>query len=501
MENLTDKIENVKQDNEVGNFDIDESLNPFADSEQDAIKKADELLAEMKLREKESDDKVKRQLLACVKNMQKKYSLINRNGDAFVIHKDSEQGLIFTKPNAFITLNMHHYFDVKTASGRISRVYATKAFLESKATHRYEGIIFNPIYKGTEYFNLWNGWTLTPKKGDVSKFLALNKVMAGNNEQVAEWLLNYWAHMIQRPEQLPRKAPVLLGAQGAGKGVYIDTIAKIVSKNYLHITNSQQLVGKFNGHQHSALLLFADESVFGADKVAENILKGMITECETMIEDKHKSPVQVKNFKRIVFASNNEQAAPVSEGDRRYVVSRVSDELKGKTGKGEFFDTYKDWIDNKNGSEAVFYFLLNRDISKFDVFNEHPKTQAWADMMKLNLNPEYQFIYEMLNDMEILSDGTKLVAKDGELFLRNNLYRDFSDWCKDKNVKYIPTIDSFGKAMQICFEFAKENEKWRTNWKGSDGYYYKCLNKRDWQKKFAENFMKADPAQVFFDYE
>ena len=56
-----------------------------------------------------------------------------------------------------------------------------------------------------------------------------------------------------------------------------------------------QVVGRFNSHMKEALLVFANEAVWGGDKVAEGTLKAMITDRETAIEFKGKDIVWVQN--------------------------------------------------------------------------------------------------------------------------------------------------------------------------------------------------------------
>ena len=54
------------------------------------------------------------------------------------------------------------------------------------------------------------------------------------------------------------------------------------------------------------LLVFADEAFWAGDKQAEGVLKGMVTEEMNVIEHKGKDAFKVKNYIRLIVASNYE---------------------------------------------------------------------------------------------------------------------------------------------------------------------------------------------------
>ena len=75
-------------------------------------------------------------------------------------------------------------------------------------------------------------------------------------------------------------------------------------------------------------MLFGDEAVWGGEKSTESVLKQLITEPSMIIEMKGKDVFEVRNFLRLMLATNSEWAAPVSLTDRRYFVLNVSDSRK-----------------------------------------------------------------------------------------------------------------------------------------------------------------------------
>ena len=63
-------------------------------------------------------------------------------------------------------------------------------------------------------------------------------------------------------------------------------------------------------HLQKALLVFADDAVWGGDREAESKLKEMITELLGMLEMKHKdAQARIRTCMRIILATNSDWAA------------------------------------------------------------------------------------------------------------------------------------------------------------------------------------------------
>ncbi|WP_175849291.1 primase-helicase family protein [Burkholderia cepacia] len=469
-------------------------------------------------KEKQESDRAKKALdldseeirfISDISLFQEKYSIVNRNGTTMICFQDKKLGLQFQEIGGFHNFNQQYHYNLEDKNtGKVREVYLTRSFMKSPYTKRYFGIIFDPTnnaWDNKNYLNLWKGWTVKAlnRKVNISEiqpYIDLTNAMTNDDQQGTEYLLNYWAHAIQKPEQLPKTCIVLKGKQGTGKNVHTDTHGSMCSENYVQVTSSNLLTGNFNGHQQSAFILFADEAVWGGNSETEGILKAMIASPTTIINDKNRTAFETRNFKRIIVASNEDYPVPVSDGDRRYVVFEVSDRYKGQTAEGQFFDKYNKWLNN-GGRELIFTFLKQRDISKFNVETEQPKTQAWAELMITHLNNEYRFIYELLSESAQLSKDTeKRDSKNVLKWNRQGLFKNFIEWCKLGNKKYIPTSDAFGKAMSKVFNFDKDDKNWKANWKDKDGYFYKMPEKHESQRRMAEDYLKVNPKHIFFDF-
>lgn len=155
-------------------------------------------------------------------------------------------------------------------------------WLTHKATTRLHGIEFepNPARARRDFYNLWKGLRLKPQQGDCSRFLShIRDVICAGDEAHFDWLIKWLADMVQNPGRKPGTAVVLRGGEGSGKGTaFANQLRDIIgARLYRKVSRSEQLIGKHNAHLAGALMIFANESVWGGDKSKEGALKDIIT--------------------------------------------------------------------------------------------------------------------------------------------------------------------------------------------------------------------------------
>ena len=73
-----------------------------------------------------------------------------------------------------------------------------------------------------ECLNLWQGWGVEAKPGDWGLIRKhIEEVLAGGNEEFAEYIVRWIAWSIQNPAAPAEAALVLIGEKGAGKGTLV----------------------------------------------------------------------------------------------------------------------------------------------------------------------------------------------------------------------------------------------------------------------------------------
>lgn len=432
----------------------------------------------------------------------KEFSLLKRGNQTEVCRIHSSGMIDFHDLKAFHEFHKKHNYTLKGTDDKEKKVYVSKLWQEHKDVKQFTNIVFDPSFKAPKsHLNLFKPWKARPIAGDVSLFLELIDALSNYQQDGADYMLNYLAHMVQNPAILPLVAIVIRSEEkGVGKG----TLAKVLHRltdNFKHFTKREELIGQFTGHLADAFVIVADELTWAGNKQDNDVMKGIITEETVTINGKFKDIIEVKNYKRLFIFSNNNFCAPVEIGDRRFYVCDASSKLKHTEG---WFKKFNDWM-NKNGTDHIFQYLLKRDITGFNP-EKFPTTKARIDLMKRNLTPVQKFIYEIFNGSNILSQDTYEQKSDSSQWNRSLVARDCQEWLKLSGTHYYDNTlkDDISKGLNGIFDFAKSNAKWATNWKDSKGHYFYKLPKTyaECQKVIAEKLFNTPNVEwVYENYE
>ena len=284
-------------------------------------------------------------------------------------------------------------FCLRHANLKIERTAATKIWIESDDTRRYDELVFDPSGRchSTSY-NLFKGLSVEPVAGECELYLRhIKEIICAGDQALYDYVMGWMAHAIQKPTELPGVALVLRGSQGTGKGTFAQHFGKIFGDHFQHLVHMDHLLGKFNAHLSSALVVFADEIVWGGNKREAGQLKGIITETRRMMEAKFKDPIIVDNYARFIFATNEDWAVPTGPKERRYCVLNI-DESKAED-HGYFADINTEM--RNGGLEALMHTLMNFDLSQFNV-RRYPLTEGLLEQKQLSLPSVAQWWYDIL---------------------------------------------------------------------------------------------------------
>src|SRR5437773_1759621 len=113
----------------------------------------------------------------------------------------------------------------------------SELWLKNPGRRQYDAIVFMPGVNTPGFYNLWKGFPIQPVAGDCSKFLKhIEEIICCGNEVVYGYVLNWFAHLFQRPAELPEVALVLRGLQGTGKGIVARAVGKLVgASHFIHL--------------------------------------------------------------------------------------------------------------------------------------------------------------------------------------------------------------------------------------------------------------------------
>ena len=311
--------------------------------------------------------------------------------------------------------------------------------------------------------NLYTGLTIEPKAGDCRLILNhIREVWCSGNEQLLTYVISWLARMMQMPDQAAETALVLKSGQGAGKNIIVDILTSAFGSHAFTATKPQDILGQFNEHIATSVLIFMNEALWGGDKSSEGALKGLITDDFVFCERKYMPKFRINNCSHLIIATNNDWYAPIDMDDRRYVVLDLSESKQGDT---SYFTKLKHEIDN--GGSAVFIrYLLEYDIRGFR-HRVLPTVQGKSklDNQLATGGSAIKWWFECLSEGSVTRTeymGTKggnqilnnaLRWDKGEVKLQTTaeLHASYAEWCNKHGIKFLSDSGSLvTRLTKLC---------------------------------------------------
>lgn len=207
-----------------------------------------------------------------------------------------------------------------------------------------------------QLYNLYEGFNAVKSvRGDASPFYDhILNAWCGGDVVKANWVVTWFADIIQNPGNRPASALVIHGGQGTGKSILFDhCLSKIMAPYAVTSNRRDDITGRFNTILKTTLLFVAEEAVFAGDPQAAAKIKSYVSSDTFTLEAKGTDTTTAKLFSRFAFLTNDFHAMRMDGDDRRYCVVETSDMYKQKT---EYFQKLREWFEN-GGNEIVFNYL------------------------------------------------------------------------------------------------------------------------------------------------
>ena len=299
------------------------------------------------------------------------YFVLTRNGDIYKIGPSG--GVSVQKPGGFASL-----FACRQALGNDGKlISAGTAWKRSRAHREYRIIGYWPGDRGrpAKSYNLWRGWGIEPKQGDWS----IIRVISDGHKDKADYILDWSAHMVQRPWEKPGVALVLKGRKGTGKTLLTQMLARVIGRqNTLITANGKKLFAQFNWHLADKILIGAEEAFFGRSRELSDQLKHLLTGDEIELEQKFGQRISMKSMHRMIITSNHEQVIEASEDERRFFVCNVSDKRRRDD------DYFAPLVRIVKGEDNVSLAAFMHELQMRDITNWKPE-QAARNAVALDL--------------------------------------------------------------------------------------------------------------------
>jgi hypothetical protein len=306
----------------------------------------------------------------------------------FCFIRDDENGTIFIKPKDLTQL----YFNIYCKIGKQDEQFIHH-WTMAKDIRTFYSYNYYPDASvcPKNCYNLWKPFpilktTLYPK-ADTSKIYEFMKMLL---RECDDYVLNWLAHIVQKPARKTEVCILLYGAQGCGKstvGEYM--LRKIIGLDKMIITSkTDKMFGRFVNTQGKLLAVLNEASGKDTFNICD-ILKDAITCSTTEQEKKGIDAVTITDYTNYIFTTNNINSVKIPEDDRRFMPIEVNEQHKNdKT----YFKALYDILDNNVIMRKFYEELMERDLSEFNLVIDRPETELMRDMRSMNRNCIKQFI-------------------------------------------------------------------------------------------------------------
>lgn len=416
------------------------------------------------------------------------------------VDADGNYEIKYMKEPAFHAFHAHE--SVILGDGKQHQV--SKLWMKNSEQRKFKGLAFKPggtkeemnELKKRGYHNLWRGFKVEPWGKEILKappearqavdmFMQHAKEnVCGGDEKLFQWLIGYFAHLIQKPWEKPLVALVFRGGKGVGKNALVDRVGHLLGNHYLLTSNRRYLVGNFNGHLENCLLLALDEAFWSGDKHSEGTLKDLITGNKHVIERKGQETYTVGNLTRVVVIGNEDWLVPASQDERRFAVFDVGD---GRKQDRDYFRSMREGME-RGGYRLLLRVLQDWDVSEVDV-NDAPATRALADQKIESLEPFFQWWFECLCDGRLV--GSDFETSWEEECDKERLRSAFYRYLRERNIRArAPESIAIGKMLKKCLPSVVTDQKRRDGDKMVNVYRFPplAIARQQWCKFIGHDF-------------
>jgi hypothetical protein len=234
--------------------------------------------------------------------------------------------------------------------------------------------------RGCQALNIWVQPTLQPFDGDdadvdIGPLMRHAEYILNGDAVLISHQFNFLAHLVQKPWIKLKNTILIIGIEGVGKTFFAEMMVRILGADNVAFIDSSNLESVFNGYMDGKLLVVVNELV-GLDKKSMNRLKAYITDSKMTINRKNIPTYDYESCANFLLYSNYDDAARISEGDRRFCIEKSLAQPR----EPAYYNELWAWF-NGGGDAHFLRFLQDRDLSAFNPYAPPPITAAKLEVI------------------------------------------------------------------------------------------------------------------------
>jgi putative DNA primase/helicase len=244
-------------------------------------------------------------------------------------------------------------------------------------------------------------------------------------------LIEWMAHLVQKPLENSKTCVVLAGGKGCGKDTLGDFIGGwILGRSYYHnYTNTTQFWDPYDEARFGKIFVKLEEAQGEKNIQNEAAFKARITSEDMTVNPKGRKAMTMPNYARYFLTTNEASPVKLDDNERRFVVIPCSPELIGKM---DYWRALRATLFNPAGAYSVATWLTEQTIGIFP--RMLPKSELHKEIIETERTTEERFAME-----------SGPWAK--EEMTATELFQEYRSWCLEHG--HTPTVNSrwFGRNL------------------------------------------------------
>jgi Family of unknown function (DUF5906) len=242
--------------------------------------------------------------------------------------------------------------------------------------------------------NLWQPppWQVISDAEEPTLFLEHLAYVFDGDQATIGHVLDWIAHLVQRPaERIDHALLITSAAKGIGKSTLGQIVKRLIGEKNARTAAPKDLKSQFDGWLAGKLFIQVDEVYESGNWELANKLKSIITEPVVSVNLKYGPQMEINNYARLIMFSNHTAPLSLEDGDRRYFVFNSQAQPRSD----DYYDRLHREIMSAAGMNAIYSFLMRRDLSQFNPHRRPPMTQAKQDIVDVSGNPLSVYIEQI----------------------------------------------------------------------------------------------------------
>ena len=289
---------------------------------------------------------------------------------------------------------------------------------------RVEGTTYDPRQNGEEPYFEYEGQMflneyristvpkLDPSKSEAAGKIFSDAVLATVGPEHHKLIMDFFAHIVQRPGVLIRWMPLVQSGQGSGKNMLCKCMGAALGQANFKTVNAKYVVKDFNAWIYGAQFILIDEIKIVGKTKAEiaNALKDIVTNDEVSMERKGQDLKVVENIACKFVNTNWQDAVFLEDSDRRWYPIKSPLQTKEQIAKLTITGHFKRLAKLYKNGGALRQFLLDWEIAKdFPTDGPAPDTAFRREMILESKNGMEEQIEDVIEDEKVPTVGKDVI--------------------------------------------------------------------------------------------